>query len=315
MNFEDRENKVLDFIDRVNEIKDQEKKDREFQNSTKYKLRKLDREKEQANGVCLDMLFSKLYKDALPLNDDYKVSHGEDLDAEIKDFIHCRSPKGMEYYVKEGIKKGSTVSEKIMESVESIVGQWYMERGQNIEDWDVEDLVFRTGEDLQQKINVVNQDLALDDMTQVIRDNVKASALSEIKRAKKEKEAVQNLENELVNDMKVTSEAAIDQRLELAGLTEKRTFEPTLFQGIMIGNLNKLMTMQESGNLEPDYLYDTLTEYGLEKSDHEAEATIEERAFVESVKEYTKLNLLKAMRLERFTKRELREMADSYASN
>lgn len=315
MDFEDRENKVLDFMDKVKEIKNQEKQDEEFQNSTKYKLRKLDQEEDKAKGICLDMVFSKLYKDALPLNDDYKVSHGEDLDAEIKDFIHCRAPKGMEYYVKEGIKRGSTAARKIMESVESIVDQWYMERGQNIEDWNVEDLVFRTGEDLQQKINVVNQDLALDDMTQVIRDNVKASALSEIKRAKKEKEAVQNLENELVNDMKVTSEAAIDHRMELAGFTEKRTFEPTLFQGIMIGNLNKLTKMEESGNLEPEFLYDTLLEYGLEKPEGETEATIEERAFVESVKEYTKLNLLKAMKLERFTKRELQEMANDYASN
>ena len=83
----------------------------------------------------------------------------------------------------------------------------------------------------------------------------------------------------------------------------------------MIGNLNKLTKMEESGNLEPEFLYDTLLEYGLEKPEGETEATIEERAFVESVKEYTKLNLLKAMKLERFTKRELQEMANDYASN
>ena len=56
MDFEDRENKVLDFMDKVKEIKNQEKQDEEFQNSTKYKLRELDQEEDKAKGICLERL-------------------------------------------------------------------------------------------------------------------------------------------------------------------------------------------------------------------------------------------------------------------
>ena len=42
--------------------------------------------------------------------------------------------------------------------------------------------------------------------------------------------------------------------------------------------------------------------------------TPEEIAFVETVEEYTALNMIKALKLESFTKREMLNMADSYAA-
>lgn len=92
-NFADREQKVINFMDKVREAKEQEARDQAFQNSTDYKLKCLDREQDNAKDVCLDMIFSSIYKNALPLNDDYKVAHGDDLDAEMKDFINARSPR------------------------------------------------------------------------------------------------------------------------------------------------------------------------------------------------------------------------------
>ena len=258
------------------------------------------------------MVFAKLYRDAVPLSDDYKVAHRDDLDDEIREFISARAPQGdIEYYVREAIKKGSKPAKDIQESVDRIVNNFYAEKAMDINKWNVEDLVFRTGEDTQQKINAITQDLALDDVTQIIRDNVKSSAISEITRAKKEKQQIEELENELSNDMKVKTEEAIDYRLALAGLTERKVFNPSLFQGIMIGKVNQLTKMQESGTLRSDFLYNTLEDYGMMESTQEP--SIEERAFVESVKELTKIQLIKTLCMERFNLQDIRDMALEYA--
>lgn len=312
MNFNDRERTVLDFMDRVKQKRRDEQKENEFKQSSTYKLRELDKQEKKARCDCANMVFAKLYRDAVPLSDDYKVAHKDDLDNEIREFISARAPQGdIEYYVREAIKKGSKPAKDIQESVDRIVNNFYAEKAMDINKWNVEDLVFRTGEDTQQKINAITQDLALDDVTQIIRDNVKSSAISEITRAKKEKQEIEELENELSNDMKVKTEEAIDYRLALAGLTERKVFNPSLFQGIMIGKVNQLTEMQESGTLGSDFLYNTLEDYGMMESTQEP--SIEERAFVESVKELTKIQLIKTLCMERFKLQDIRDMALEYA--
>ena len=312
MNFNDRERTVLDFMDRVKQKRRDEQKENEFKQSSTYKLRELDKQEKKARCDCANMVFAKLYRDAVPLSDDYKVAHKDDLDNEIREFISARAPQGdIEYYVREAIKKGSKPAKDIQESVDRIVNNFYAEKAMDINKWNVEDLVFRTGEDTQQKINAITQDLALDDVTQIIRDNVKSSAISEITRAKKEKQEIEELENELSNDMKVKTEEAIDYRLALAGLTEKKVFNPSLFQGIMIGKVNQLTEMQESGTLGSDFLYNTLEDYGMMESTQEP--SIEERAFVETVKELTKIQLIKTLCMERFKLQDIRDMASEYA--
>lgn len=312
MNFSDREHTVLDFMDRVKQKRRDEQKENEFKQSSTYKLRELDKQEKKARCDCTNMVFAKLYRDAVPLSDDYKVAHRDDLDDEIREFISARAPQGdIEYYVREAIKKGSKPAKDIHESVDRIVSIFYVEKAMDINKWNVEDLVFRTGEDTQQKINAITQDLALDDVTQIIRDNVKSSAISEITRAKKEKQEIEELENELSNDMKVKTEEAIDYRLALAGLTERKVFNPSLFQGIMIGKVNQLTKMQESGTLDSDFLYNTLEDYGMMESTQEP--SIEERAFVESVKELTKIQLIKTLCMEHFKLQDIRDMALEYA--
>lgn len=315
MNFEDSKKGIYDFIDKVKEKKREKMEEERFKNSSQYKLRELEKQEKKAKCDCINMIISKIFNDAVPLNDDYKVSHREDMDEEIRKFIRARAKNGdVEYYIKEAIKRGSKPAKDIQESADTLVENFYTEKSVNINKWNVEDLVFRTGDDTQEKINAITQDLGLDDVTQIIRDNVKSSAISEITRAKKEKQDIEKLENELVNDMRVQSEEAIDDRLSLEGFTERKFFNPTLFQGIMIGKMNELSHLQESGNLGSDYLYNTLEDYGMREEEGVA-PSIEERAFVESVKELTKIQLLKSLRFENFSKQRIADMAHDYAEN
>ena len=69
--------------------------------------------------------------------------------------------------------------------------------------------------------------------------------------------------------------------------------------------------MQESGRFDGEYTFNTLTEYDLPEND--GKSSIEEMAFIESVKEYTKLNILKALKLESFDKYKVSDLANEYA--
>ena len=314
-NFENRSNKVFNFLDKVKEIKDQEVQDREFQNSYDYKLKCLDKAEKDAKDSCINMVFTKMYKDALPLNDDYKQAHVDDLDCEMRDFIKYRCPQGAEYYVKEAIKKGSKVAKRIMESVDKLVDNAYEDKARNLDEYNVKDLVFSSDEEMQKQIDVVNKDLDLDDISKIIKDSVKTSAASEILRAKKEKEDIKQLEADLVNDMNVKNEEDIQEAMQLRGFGETKTFQPSLFQGIMIGNMNKFTKMEESGLLEPDYIYNTLEDYGYNESTNDTGASKEELAFIETVKEYTRLSIVKALKMERFSLNDINDLANQYAYN
>jgi len=316
-NFSARRNDVINFLDEVRMQREQEAHDNAFKNSEDYKLKCLDKEQDNAKGVCLDMVFSKLYKDALPLNNDYKVAHAEDLDAEMKDFINSRCPKGMSYYIHEGIRRGSESAKKIMDETDKIVNDDYNNKALNIEKYKPEDLVFKADDALVNKIDVMNRKLDLDNLSDTIKSNVKMSAISEIQRAKKAENDAKAVETELANDINVRTEAQIDHALALKDINTVKDFEPSLFQGIMINKMNKLQHMSECGVLEPTCIYNTLADFGLPEPTTEDVhfATVEELAFVEAVKEYTKLNIIKALKLERFDLNDVRNLAYEYASN
>jgi hypothetical protein len=78
----------------------------------------------------------------------------------------------------------------------------------------------------------------------------------------------------------------------------------------MIGKLEKATLMKESG-ANSTYLYNALAEYGIE---NDSFASAEEIAFVESVREYTLLNISKALKLENFKLNDIRMLAQEYAT-
>lgn len=308
--------KVFGFIDSVEKNRLSDSQDAAFHNSMTYKRHCLDKAKSDAVDQCINRTFEKFYYNAIPLNDDYKTANSDAICADIPAFVNKRGFGNLSYYVHEARKKGSRPAARILESVQNLVNEAYEEKELNLPELKApDDLVFRMDDTMDKKIDVMSRDLELDDLASVISDNVKSTAASEILRAKKEKEASKELESELANDMNVTSEAAIDNALALRGYNQKKVYQPSLFEGLMIGNMNKAMVMKESGAIDSVYLYDALADYGFRTDEDRLFATPEEIAFVESVKDYTLLNISKALRLEDFNnKRLLYSMANEFAA-
>jgi hypothetical protein len=315
--FDDRENKVLSFMEQVQEAKVIQEQEDAFRQSTDYKLKTLDKCEKDAREICLDSIFARVYKDAIPLNDDYKQAYMDDLDASFKDFMAVRCPKGIEYYVKEGLRKNSPFAKRVLEAVNNLVDEEMRDKALNIEDIDPKDLVFNNSEDVQKRLNVIGQDLAVPEISQAIKDNVRQTALSEITRAKAQKEELKNLESELANDVNINTEEAVKEALELKGYGQLQDYVPSLFESVLINKLNKLQPTYESGELQQVYLYGAVADYGKDEVTSESGdvsfATLEELAFVEAVKEYTGLSMLKALKLESFTKSQVEDLAQTYA--
>ena len=312
--FSEQKTSVKSFMEAVEEERLRKTQEDAFQASTDYKLKVLDREQDAARGTCLNKVFCNIYKNALPLSNDYKNANCEDLDKAFSDFIKTRCPEGIEFYVKEAIRKNnSPFARKVLEAVDEFVNNEFRDRALRIEDIDAKDLVFKTTDDTTRRLDVIGQNLQGQEISQAVHDNVKATALSEITRAKNEKEALANLEKELANDVNINTPAAVESALELRGFG-KKDFAPSLFQGIMINKMNSVQAKMESGEISDVILYGTMEEYG-KPTNESVNASAEEIAFVECVKEYTGHQLMKALKMEKYYKNEVADMAMKYAQS
>lgn len=310
----DRENKVLNFIDSVNAEKKKQEDLNRIANSYDAKLRYMNSEQERGKDICLDMIFAKLYKDALPLNDDYKVAHAEDLDADMKDFMASQAPKGLLYYIKEQRKK-NPIAKDLMEAVESVVKEKYKPIAFNLNNTDRKDITFKMDDDTQKKMEDISKNLELDDISDIIKNNVKTMAIDEIKKSKDQKEETKKLEEEMINDPTITTEADVEKYLDLNVRGRKKIFAPTLFEGMMIGNVTKLNNDLAMGTYEEPYLYGTMDLYRENTEDSDiVSSSLYDVAFVESVKDLTKESIMKALNFKKFDKYTTANLAMEYAS-
>lgn len=306
---DNREIRLLDFIDNIENEERNKKAESDFKNSDTYKLRMIDKSRDEAKKEYLTKVLSDTYRDAIPLNDEYKVAYKDDIDKCFRDFLNERCPQGVEYYIKEAIKKNSGFAKKVLEAVNHLVDEKYNKLSLKLEEVTDEDLVFNNDKDEQKKVNVVGRELNTDEVASIVKDNVKQTAVSEIQRAKEEKEKLQAVEDELANDVKMNTPQKVEEAMRLKGLGQGY-YKPSLFNGIMISNMNKIQAKMESGDNYEYSTYDALKDYPMTLNES---ATPQELAFIESVKEYTGYALVKALKLESFDMYKINNLAQSYA--
>lgn len=284
------------------------------------KTRLLDAQKKAACNECISKIFEKFYSQAVPLNPEYKNAYNSDLSNDMHDFAKGRHAADLAYYVGEANKKGcSPCATRIMEGVSRIVDDYYEHVSTNLNSPDIttDNMVFRMDDATEERLDALSKDVELDNLAEVISDQVRQDAMSEISRAKAEKEAIQQAEEELANDMSVDSETAVESALIRRGLIRPSTvvYQPSLFEGIMIGRTKHHVMMQESGFNKNVYLYNALSEYGKPSTMLGGAiryATAEELAFVEAVRTDTCIHIAKALKLESFPPQKIRDMAMGY---
>lgn len=309
------EDKVLKYMDQIL-VNDQVQKEfDELKNTTNAKLRMLDKCKQDAKEECLNNIFSKIYRDAVPLSDEYKNAYVNDMNGDFPNFLHKTYPNDLSLYIHECIKKGSPFAKRVMEAVDTLVNDEYRDKEINIDDVNPDDLIFKTTDDVQRKLDVISDNLGVNDIAEAIKNNVKDSAMSEIRRAKQEKESIKSFEDQLKQDPNMTSPEAVESAMELFDIREHgfrdKFYTPTLFEAVMISKINDIASKKESGNVNETPLYDAISEY----KENYQDVNGTDYAFVEALKEYTCLSMLKSLKLESFTKSDIDNLISMYSES
>lgn len=281
-----RESKVMDFINAKNKEKLDATKYDNINSSPEVKLRKLNEEYIKGKSVCLDTILGRLYKDALPFDDPKKNCSDDDARDVMHDYISKRTDgKCSEWYVREAIKRtDSSTLKQMLTEAENIAKNFYKEKASNIGSINLKDLNFNMNLD-DEGLNKITKKLELDEIAEIIHGNVQKALTDESNKAKREEEHNKKIEDTLANDMSVVDDSSMESAMDKLNLSNQPTvYQPSLFEAIMIGN-TKVMT-ESAGK-------DIITE---------------------SIHEYTKLNISKALRLESFTLDSIKKLANSYVA-
>lgn len=279
-----RENRVMDFINAKNKQIEQQRMDQAIINNPEIKMKKLDAECNDATSICIDTILGRLYKDALPFDDCKKnMSDGEARD-EIHAYITDRcNGKNSEYYIKEAIKRTDSPKLKtLLTEAQKSCKEFHKCKSKDIGKLSIKDLNYRKYLD-EDQVTKISARMEFDEISDIIRQNVEKSIDEEVNKTKKEDEYTKMIEDKLAQDNSVVDQASMESALEkLRRYDEPRVFQPSLFSAIMMG---KSSVMTESAT---------------------------EDVFVETIREYTKLNIIKALKLENFSINKIKNLANDY---
>ena len=186
------QNKVMSFIDRMNELEQQEVKEVIRQNDPIVKTRILNSEADKCRNDCVSHMMGNLFINAMPLDDAYKLDHTAELRDDMDKYLDQKG--GPVYYLKSAYEKcNSPAIKKILEAADEEADDFTLKMGLSLNDKMPEDIKYRMSDDTKSKLDKITSDLPFKEITDIIRDNVTDTAVAEIEKAKKEKEFQEEL--------------------------------------------------------------------------------------------------------------------------
>ena len=289
MNLDKSKQSVSSFIKKLEHEDIAEKNAAALKNMTSTKLNRISQKSEEAKELTTADIFAKIYRDALPMDDSYKVASACELDNGVTSFVKtkCKSLSSYKYIV-ERAGSGCKSAENMMSAVNESVDEYFKKFYESVKDTDFEDIEMPES-DRKTIVDKITDDMGYDQVSDIIKEHVKETVQDEIRKTKAEDEHVKELEDSLANDETLTTESAIEEKLQAIGESGSVPYVPSLFTGIMI---NKT---------------DAFTESGLD------EEHIQKKAFFESVKEYTLWDMMHTLGLEDYSKGDIDFIATKYA--
>ena len=272
----------------VNKLQEEENHRRDMDaiaNSLPVKARKLKNCKAEYILGMMKELLGRLYCKSLPLDDEDCEANHEIMKSRMCQKIDDRG--GMQY-ITDACSK-SPVLEKAMTAVEKACDKKFMEKEMKLSDVDPKDLDYRFDADEEKSIlDKIESDSEFDTISNIIKKNVEDDAVKEIEKAKKEDEETEDLEQRLQNQEDMDSEEKFESAMSAYYFKHPHIYEPSLFEAIMLSNVKP---------------------YG-----ESVTPEIVDQCFVETVMEYTALNVFKALKMESFDRESVKDLASKYLS-
>ena len=255
--------KVDEYMRRLNEIKKNEEARVKLEKYPIVSSKAIDRACHKCKITSLDKMLGKIYNDAIPVEGNNVV----DVDKDISDFIATKTHgKDTEYYIKEAIRKNnSPFLTKMCEGAESMAKK-HRERKEDmikndpsISLTDLENYRFDKTE--SDNLRTITSDMGFDEVSDIIRQNVKNTIQDEFDRTENEQKEIQALEDELASNEDITDsetmESAISKELSKRNINPE-IHQPSLFEGIL-----QYYTESFGGQSNDDILYRSICDYTM----------------------------------------------------
>ena len=281
-----RESNMMNFIDAKNKITQKQEDIAAIQMNPELKLRKLNNEANNAVGISIDTLLGRIYRDALPFDDPKRNAPDDEIRQDIQNYISSRTNgNGSEWYIREAIKKtNSSTLKGILEEAIEISKDFYSETAKNIGTISMDDLNFNPNSD-PGGIDKIYKNLELNDISEIIQNNVQKAIQDEKDRVAREDEFNKKLEDSLANNNDVVDEPSMEAAIDkIKNSMPVKVYQPSLLEAIVI-NKSKYMTEGASEN-----------------------------CMTEAIREFTMLNMTKALKLESFNLTKIKDLANSYVN-
>jgi len=289
-NIDESRQRVEDFIANVEARQVQQELNAEYKRSRQYKYGCVEEARKRGLENCAAGVISKIYTDALPMDKSYKGTHQDELDGYFLGFIKKKNPNGAYAYLTDCAHHGSKPAKMIIESVDSCIDKLCRTFYEEIDETEAEDInLEKNDKSIIRGIEDITTNMDSEAISTAIENNVEATIQREIQNTREEDERLQNLQERLKSDNEVNTESALEAAMTREGFAPNTEYKPSLFSGIMIHKSN---LFEESG------------------LDDEA---IQKKAFSESVKEYTALELLHTMNFEKMKAADVDRLAQKYA--
>ena len=280
---EQRQSRVMDFINAKHREMDKINCQRSLDTDPTLKMRKLNEEYQNAPSKCIDAMLGRMYKNALPFDDPDRYCTDDEARSAVHDFISKRTDgHNSEWYVREALKRcNSSTLQSMLNESQQIAKNYYKETSKELPNLNVSDINFNPSAE-ENELDKIADNLDFDEISTIIHNNVQSTLRAEADKAKREEEYNQQIEDQLAADDSVVDDASMESAM--AKLVKPVTvYQPSLMEAIM---LNKASQITESAGKD-----DVMNE---------------------AIREYTKLSMAKALKLENFSLRSITELANSY---
>lgn len=301
-NFNQSENKVMNFMNEIKDAQEAKIKDEEYMNTDKYKIRMIEADAPVAKTACVDRVMCDLYKKSLPLSDDYKNAYNAEIDDNYTTLMNTMTDgQDTQFYVREAIKKNSHFAKHLMEEVDNLVDGEVESKELNLDKVNKDNIKIDIDDDENKdNLDIIEKDLKVDEIAELVKNNVQSTAKSEIIRAREKKENLKAVEAELAQDEDIKTPEQVQEALELRNMINK-DYDTTLFESIFLKNTNKYTKMFESGNWNDIYTYDALEPLGFYNESAKT-ASVNELAYIDTICEYTMIEMVNVLRFDKFDK-------------
>lgn len=273
------------FLEEIKRKEEQEANKIDLSKDPQVQAKHIAKACDQCKIVSLDKMLGKIYKDAIPIEGPMV-----DVDKDISDYIKTKTNKGTEFYIHEGLKKTkSPFLSKMLEAADKM-SKAHRERKEKMLLDGCTELsqlsMYNYDNQEDENLRRITSDMGLDEISDIIRGNVKNTILDEIKKNETEQNEIKNIEDELSQNDNITDQETMESTANK--MVRKRQlmtefYQPSLFEGIL-----KYYTENYSDKNNSSLFYKTVCDYTL-------------------------LSTMKALQLEKFDNRlKLTSMARNY---